>query len=128
MKGTIISIIIAAALISGAILISNNSNSNTPSVINDVDIVNGKQIIEIEAKGGYSPRVINAKADTPSVIKISTRNTFDCSIALVIPSLGYRKNLSPTGTAEIEVPSQKAGSKIQGLCAMGMYSFVVNFN
>ena len=70
-------------------------------------VVDGKQVIEIKAKGGYTPREILAKADMPTVIKVKTQGTFDCSSALVIPSLNYRSNLSPSGVTEIEVPPQK---------------------
>ena len=59
---------------------------------------------------------------------MKTSGTFDCSSALVIPALGYRTNLPAQGVTDIEVPPQAAGTRLQGLCAMGMYSFVVNFN
>lgn len=105
----------------------SNSDINSEQNVNNVSIVDGKQIIEIRAKGGYSPRTTTAKADIPTVIKIDTKATFDCSSALVIPSLSYRKNLPLTGETLIDLPPQKAGSKLQGLCAMGMYNFLINF-
>jgi plastocyanin domain-containing protein len=95
---------------------------------NNISIVDGKQIITIDAKGGYSPRVTTARADMPTIIKVATNGTFDCSSALTIPSLGYRTNLPPSGSTDVEVPPQKAGTTITGLCAMGMYNFSVNFN
>ena len=94
----------------------------------NVSVVDDKQVITINAKGGYSPRVTTAKAGIPTVIKVATNGTFDCSSALTIPSLSYRSNLSPTGVTDIDVPSQKSGAKLQGLCAMGMYNFSVNFD
>lgn len=131
MKSTITSILVAVFLIGGALYLGNKGNSgagsNTPSRSN-VSIVNGKQIIEIDAKGGYSPRVTEAQAGIPTVIKMNTRGTFDCSSALVIRELNYQTNLPPSGTTEIEVPPQEAGSTFDGLCAMGMYNFRVNFN
>ena len=131
-KTTALSILVAAALISGAILISgagkdSNTNVDTSSDTSNVSMVDGKQVIEISAKGGYSPRVTTAKAGIPTVIKMGTQGTFDCYSALTIPSLGYRKNLPPSGETVIDVPAQKAGTKLQGLCAMGMYNFAVNF-
>ncbi len=107
---------------------SGKDVSDTEQAVNNVSIVNGKQIITINAKGGYSPRVTTAKADIPTVIKVATNGTFDCSSALAIPSIGYRENLSPSGATEIEVPSQKVGTTMQGLCAMGMYNFAIHFN
>ena len=133
MKTTAVSIIIAAVLIGGAIMfVLKNGNSNGAGAAaqdaNNVSIILGKQIITISAKGGYSPKVTTAKADMPTVIKVDTRGTFDCSSAISIPSLGYRKNLPPSGETLINVPPQKAGSTLQGLCAMGMYNFQIKFN
>ena len=129
-KTTTISILVATVLIGGAILFSGggkDSNTNTASA-NNVSIVDGKQVITINAKGGYSPRVTTAKAGMPTVIKVDTNGTFDCSSALTIPSLGYRNNLPPSGETAIDVPPQEVGSTVRGLCAMGMYNFAVNFN
>lgn len=128
MKATIISILITAILIGGAVFVVKSGNGTPETQANNVSVVDGKQIIEITAKGGYSPRLSAAKADIPTVIRVSTTGTFDCSAAISIPSIGYRKNLPASGITEIEVPAQKAGTKLQGLCAMGMYNFVVRFN
>jgi len=131
-KITAISIFAAAILIGGIIIFigwdSNLSDTASSQTINNVSMLDGKQIITISAKGGYLPRVTTAKADIPTIIKVDTRGTFDCSSALVIPSLGYRKNLPPSGETLIDVPPQKIGASLQGLCAMGMYNFSINFN
>ncbi|HZX01083.1 MAG TPA: cupredoxin domain-containing protein [Candidatus Paceibacterota bacterium] len=131
-KITAISIFAAAILIGGIIIFigwdSNLSDTASSQTINNVSMLDGKQIITISAKGGYLPRVTTAKADIPTIIKVDTRGTFDCSSALVIPSLGYRKNLPPSGETLIDVPPQKTGTSLQGLCAMGMYNFSINFN
>ncbi|OGM97433.1 MAG: hypothetical protein A2735_01730 [Candidatus Yanofskybacteria bacterium RIFCSPHIGHO2_01_FULL_41_21] len=130
MKITVISILIGVGLIVGAIMLTgNNTNSNDiAGTADNVSIVDGKQIIEIRAKGGYSPRVTNAKAGLSTIIKMDTQNTFDCSSSLVIPDLSYRTYLPPTGETIIDVPPQKVGTKLQGLCGMGMYNFSINFN
>lgn len=119
-------ILVGTAMLLGG---SKNSNSNSSQQGgSNVSIVDGKQIITINARGGYSPRVTTAKADVPTAIKMSTKGTFDCSSAISIPSIGYRNNLPPSGETFIDIPPQKAGTTMQGLCAMGMYSFVINFN
>ena len=94
----------------------------------NVSVVGGSQIIEISAKGGYSPQNITAKADTATTLKIKTSGTFDCSSALTIPKLGYQTNLPPSGETVVDVPPQKAGSTLTGLCSMGMYSFTIRFD
>lgn len=128
MRMTIISTILALLLISGAILLSGEKSDGGAISKENVSTANGKQIIEIDAKGGYSPRESFAKANVPTAIKILTRGTFDCSSALVIPSIGYRENLPLSGETLIEIPSQEKGSSLQGLCAMGMYSFSIRFD
>ena len=107
-------------------IFSKEQNSSEP--INNVSIVDGKQIIDITAKGKYNPRVTQAKADMPTTIKVGTNGTYDCTAALTIPSLNYSTNLPASGTTEIEVPPQKAGTSLKGICSMGMYSFAINFN
>lgn len=133
MKINYIAIAVAVMLVGGSLLFyvaGGRGATARPDVgnVNNVSIVDGKQIIVITAKGGYSPRVTNAKAGIPTVIKMDTRGTFDCSSALSIPSIGYRNNLPPSGETEIELPPQKAGANMRGLCAMGMYSFSINFD
>lgn len=130
MKTTVISIIAAVLLIGGAAALTrggNVSGDGEPATHN-VSVEGGRQVIEIDAKGGYSPKLTDAQAGMPTVLKVATNGTFDCSAALTIPSLGYSRNLPSSGVTEIEVPSQKAGAKLQGLCAMGMYNFAVQFN
>lgn len=127
---TALSILIVAVLVAGAILLTGGdtaSTSESPSVKN-VRMENGTQIISINAKGGYSPRVTLAKAGIPTIIRMDTRGTFDCSSALVIPNLNISKNLPPSGETDIAIPPQEAGSTMRGLCAMGMYSFSVIYN
>lgn len=104
------------------------SKQESSTVGNNVSSTDGKQIIEITAKGGYSPKQLTAKANTETILRIKTNNTFDCSSSLVISKLGIRQNLPPTGTTEIAITPQKEGSKIAGACSMGMYTFNINFN
>ncbi len=127
-KITFILIFIVTFIIMGSIIFLGKNNVSNSQDENNVNIVNGKQIIIIKAKGGYSPRVTKAKADIPTVIKMVTNGSFDCSSAVSIPSLNYRNNLPQSGETLIDVLPQKAGTKMQGLCAMGMYNFSIEFN
>ena len=135
MKSTIISIIIAVAVIGGAVYLTNKTNSssrgkNTSSVsdenIHNVSIVNGKQIIEINTKGGYSPKVSQAKAGVPTILRFKTNGTFDCSSSVRIASMNLSKVLPNTGTTDIDLGTQKLGI-LSGTCGMGMYGFEVDF-
>ena len=107
---------------------SAKTNSTNNQSAQNIEIKNGVQYITINAKGGYSPRVSTAKAGIPTKLIVKTNGTYDCSASLVIHSLGYQKILPQTGETEIDLGTPKVGEPFQGLCGMGMYSFVVNFN
>lgn len=129
MKSTIIAVLIGIVFIGAAVMLSQKSKSvsEVPVSQNNTAVADGKQVVTIAAKGGYSPRQTNAKADTPTILRMQTSGTFDCSSTLNIPSLSYQKTLPATGVTEIEIPPQKAGSTIEGLCGMGMYKFEIAF-
>ena len=122
-------LIVAWAIMSGTDISPANKNTDKTIVSSqeNVSVSDGKQIIEISAKGGYSPKKTTAKAGIPTLIKMRTNSTFDCSSALVIPSINYKKNLPFSGDTLIEIPPQKEGTVMRGLCSMGMYSFEINF-
>lgn len=122
----IIGLIVIVGII-GVVLANNKKDVPEFSSSEAVTIVDGKQIIDITAKGGYTPRVIEAKANQETILRISTKNTFDCSSALVIPSLGVNKNLPVTGKTDIVIAAQAPGSEIDGTCSMGMYGFKIKF-
>lgn len=125
----IISFAISIVLVGWAFwLVSARSASiGTEGGVPAAVIVDGQQVIDITAKGGYSPRVVVAKAGIPTVLRVNTSGTFDCSASLVIPSLSYQKFLSSSGTEEILIPAEKATGTLQGLCSMGMYGFQIKF-
>ncbi len=100
-----------------------NDNQNTA---NNVTVVDGKQIITITVRGGYSPKVSVAKAGLPTTIRFKTNNTFDCSSAVRIPSLSVSKSLPSTGETDIDLGTQNVGT-LKGSCSMGMYNFSVKF-
>lgn len=126
---TVLSVLIAGVLIGGAIILSGSSGGQQSGAsANNVSVVDGKQIVEIGVKGGYSPNVSAAKADMPTILRMATQGSFDCSSAVVIPSIGYKANLPASGVTDVEVPPQKSGTVLQGRCAMGMKNFQVQFN
>lgn len=129
-KITIASIIITILAIGGIfLLLRNNPQTDTVSgAKTNAAIVDGKQIIQITAKGGYAPRITKAQANVPTVIQVQTNGTYDCSSALTIPAIGFRAMLPASGVTPIEVPPQQPGTIMKGVCSMGMYNFVINFN
>jgi plastocyanin domain-containing protein len=121
----IIGIIILANPRSKSVVDSGTIESGDAS--SNVSLENGKQIIEIKAKGGYAPRITTAKANLPTILRVVTNGTFDCSSSLRIPALNYSQNLPPSGTTDIEVSAQPNGSTLKALCSMGMYNFSIQF-
>jgi plastocyanin domain-containing protein len=126
---TALSIVILGLLIGGAIFLSSSgtTQTSTPSIHN-VSVTSGKQVVEIGVKGGYTPQLTTAQANMPTVLRMKTNATFDCSASLSIPGIGYRNFLPSSGLTDIEVPAQKPGTVLRGVCAMGMYHFAVQFN
>jgi uncharacterized protein len=95
--------------------------------IQNVEVKDGIQYITVSAKGGYSPRVTTAKAGIPTKLIMKTDGTYDCSASLRIGSVGFQKVLQNTGEEIIDLGTPVAGTPTRGVCGMGMYSFVVNF-
>lgn len=126
----IASIIITVALIISSFIIfssnSDNKSNKSKESSNNVKIIDGIQYITVNARGGYTPRISQAKSDIPTKLIVKTNGTYDCSQALVIRSINYNKILSPTGEEVIDLGNPKSGS-IQGMCSMGMYNFNIKF-
>ncbi len=155
-KKTIISIVVAGALIILALIFTNNKADNIVkdniTEIQNVKIeqntitevadkkedtkikepadnsikTTGTQIIEITAKGGYTPRKSVAKAGIPTVLRFNTNGTFDCSSSVRIPSMNITKFLPQSGSTDIDLGVQPVGT-LTGTCGMGMYSFEIQF-
>lgn len=125
MKLTIIASVLVAFLLIAASIFSKGGADNVGSADN-VSVADGVQIVEISARGGYQPRKSIAQAGIPTVVRFKTNGTFDCSIAVRIPSLNISKNLPSMGTTDIDIGTPAIG-KLQGSCSMGMYPFEIEF-
>jgi plastocyanin domain-containing protein len=129
-KKNTINIIIGVVLVIVLLSIVFLGNGNNNAVVADtkpIVIENGKQILTMNARGGYTPDSFQAQANIDSVLRIVTQNNFDCSSSITIPALKVRRTLPPTGSTEIELGSQPSGTTINGSCSMGMYRFVIKF-
>ena len=112
----------------GVILLKNNSAKNSGTVGTSIINSDGKQIIELLARAGYSPASISASANAETILRVKTDSTFDCSSSLTIPKLGIRKNLPPTAVTDILLGTFNPNTKLAGTCSMGMYHFNIAFN
>ena len=93
----------------------------------NVRVEDGTQIIEIVAKGGYTPELTQAEAGMPTVIRIVTSDTFDCTSFVAIPALGYQARLPLSGSTDIPLEAQAPGATVTGVCGMAMYRFDIEF-
>lgn len=93
----------------------------------NVYLEDGVQVIEIKAKGGYTPAVTVAKAYKATILRMVTDDTFDCSSSVIIPDLKLRKRLPLSGSTDIQLPTIPENISITVYCGMGMYSFNLNF-
>lgn len=128
MKPLLLGFFIVTIIFGGMfLLIRGNLSTGTEEVAgNNVTMVDGVQIIEITAKGGYQPRVSVAKAGVPTTIRFTTKGTFDCSSSIRIPSLNISKILPSNGSTDISLGTSEAGT-LKGSCGMGMYPFEIQF-
>ncbi len=92
---------------------------------NNVSILDGQQIVEITAKAGYTPRVSEVKAGVPTILRVDTQGTFDCSSQIRVPSLNISQALPPSGVTDIALGILEPGV-LNGTCGMGMYPFQLN--
>ncbi|MBI4065672.1 cupredoxin domain-containing protein [Candidatus Kaiserbacteria bacterium] len=127
-KSIFVSVAVSGLIVGSAFwLVSLGPKSDNGEVAQTASIIDGTQVVDISAKGGYSPRMVIAKAGIPTILRVSTRGTFDCSASLVIPKLSYQKFLQQSGTEDIVIAPEQARGTLQGLCSMGMYNFQVIF-
>jgi plastocyanin domain-containing protein len=131
MKQTTAAIAVVALLIIGALVLRGGNAAPSPTAAGgepggNVSLIDGKQVIEISVKGGYSPAQTAAKAGVPTVLRFTTNGAYDCSSSVRIPSMSISKKLPPTGSTDIDLGTPAAGD-LAGTCSMGMYSFNINF-
>lgn len=136
-KLTALAVLLVTLLVGAALLFGGGGEAGTGSArgtagkttanVGEAIMEDGVQYIDIEARGGYTPRTTRAQAGVPTVIRMTTDSTYDCSLALVIRDLEYQNFLPQTGVTEIEVPADKAQGTLRGMCSMAMYHFEVEF-
>lgn len=96
------------------------------SITSNVTMEGEKQVVTIDAKGGYLPEVSVAKAGVPTIVRFNTMGTFDCSASVSIPSRDVSQVLPQTGTTDIDIGINQKGP-LTGNCGMGMYPFQIEF-
>lgn len=102
-------------------LTNTASASGTSASVPDTDLT---LMVQNE---GYFPQVLTASANEPVVLNLVTNKTYSCSRDFVIPSLGFYQLLPDTGTVQVDIPPQPAGTRMFFTCSMGMYTGTIFF-
>lgn len=111
-----------------AVLLFNSRPNNPPTVLSSqVEIVDGVQIAEIYAKNGFTPGKLTLKSDTVTKLRITTKDTVDCSNVISIPKIQIQRNLPVTGTTDVEIPPQSTGTKLTATCSLGQNTLQLEF-
>jgi sulfite exporter TauE/SafE len=76
---------------------------------------------------GYFPQTLKATANQPITLSLVTNETYSCSRDFVIPDLNYYQLLPATGTVQVDIPAQPAGTELFFTCSMGMYTGTIIF-
>ena len=127
MKTFFFSILFAILIIIGTIVFSGpTKQAEQKTAVNNVSILDGKQFIDLTAKGGYTPRKSLAKAGLQTTLRVNTSGTFDCSSSIRIPSMDISRILPQTGVTDIDLGTPQLGT-LSGTCGMGMYPFEISF-
>lgn len=86
----------------------------------------GSIILEVQ-NSGYFPTTLKAPAGQDFTLNLVTDQTYSCARDFVIPALNYYQLLPDTGTVQVNIPAQKAGSTLFFTCSMGMYTGQIVF-
>jgi sulfite exporter TauE/SafE len=76
---------------------------------------------------GYDPREVIAPANLEVTLNLVTNRTTSCSRAFVIPAYNFSVVLPETGIESVKIPAQTAGTRLEFMCSMGMYTGVIIF-
>ncbi|NWG33172.1 MAG: sulfite exporter TauE/SafE family protein [Chloroflexi bacterium] len=102
-------------------LTTSASDSGTPASAPSTDLT------LMVRNDGYFPQILTAVANQPVVLALVTNKTYSCSRDFVIPHLNFYQLLPDTGTVQVNIPAQPAGTKIFFTCSMGMYTGAIIF-
>ncbi|RJP52523.1 MAG: hypothetical protein C4586_02735 [Anaerolineaceae bacterium] len=112
----------------------NLTRNLLPSNIDLASVADSTQPVMAEGElllnvgnGGYFPRTLKAPADKTFTLNLVTNQTYSCARDFVIPALNYYQLLPDTGTVQVNIPAQKAGSILFFTCSMGMYTGQIVF-
>ncbi|MDL1911311.1 hypothetical protein FBQ81_11600 [Chloroflexi bacterium CFX6] len=97
-----------------------SAQASSPQLANDGLVLNVQN-------SGYFPTLLKAPAGKDLTLNLVTDETYSCARDFVIPKLNYYELLPATGTVQVNIPAQEAGSTLFFTCSMGMYTGQIIF-
>ena len=82
-------------------------------------VVEGKQVVRVAVKGGYSPDTLVVKRGRPVRIEFDRQETSGCSDTVVFSDFGISRPLPAFKTTAVEFTPDKAG-QFSFTCGMNM--------
>lgn len=99
-----------------------NAAADVPQAV----AVDGELVLNVE-NSGYFPAILKAPAGKDLTLNLVTKDTYSCARDFVIPDLNFYELLPDTGTVQVTIPAQEAGSTLFFTCSMGMYTGQIVF-
>ncbi len=100
-----------------------NASADVPQPVTAAE---GEIVLNV-GNNGYSPAILKAPAGKDLTLSLITNKTYSCARDFVIPDLNYYELLPDTGTVQVNIPAQEAGSTLFFTCSMGMYTGQIVF-
>jgi uncharacterized protein len=101
-------------------------SSSVPLAVSQPTTTDGSISLNVQ-NDGYFPQTLSAPANTAFTLNLVTSETYSCARDFVIPDLNYNQLLPETGTVQVSIPAQAAGTKLFFTCSMGMYTGQIVF-
>lgn len=104
----------------------SQTESNAVAESSQPAAADGAITLEVQ-NSGYFPATLKAPAGQDFTLNLVTDETYSCARDFVIPALNYYELLPDTGTVQVNIPAQEAGSTLFFTCSMGMYTGQIVF-
>ena len=104
------------------------SQTESTAAAESAQPASGDAIVLNVNNSGYFPTTLKAPAGKDVTLNLVTNETYSCARDFVIPALNYYELLPDTGTVQVNIPAQKAGSTLFFTCSMGMYTGQIVFD
>ncbi|MEX2290549.1 MAG: heavy metal translocating P-type ATPase [Mycobacteriales bacterium] len=80
---------------------------------------NGRQVVDITVKGGYSPSLVRVEAGKPVRLRFDRQENSDCTARVVFPDFRKSASLAAFGTTTLDLDVQEPG-EYAWACGMNM--------